>query len=245
MNPIPDIMERLKALFLRDRLEREMEEELRHHRELDEAALISPFGRVEEIKEEVRDARGVRPLEELIADTRYALRALRRSVGFTLTVVATLGLGIGAATAVFIVVNRILLAELPYPDAERLVRIYQQSTPANRGTISVVDILAIRDQQRSFAAFGAVRLAGVSIVGAGGPERVGAGRVTSGFFKALRVTPRFGRLLEPADDIPGAPRVVVVSYAFAERALGGAAVAVGKVVPIDAASHTVVGVLEP
>src|SRR5207249_3788507 len=238
-------MQRLKALFLRDRLEREMEEELRHHRELDEAAGISPFGRVEEIKEEVRDARGVRPLEELIADTRYALRALRRSVGFTLTVVATLGIGIGAATAVFIVVNRILLAGLPYPDPERLVRIYQQYSPTNRGTISVVDLLAIRDQQRSFAAFGAVRLAGVSIVGAGGPERVGAGRVTSGFFKALRVTPRFGRLLEPADDIPGAPRVVVVSYAFAERALGGAAVAVGKVVPIDAVSHTVVGVLEP
>ena len=167
MNPIPDIMERLKALFLRDRLEREMEEELRHHRELDEAAGISPFGRVEEIKEEVRDARGVRPLEELIADTRYALRALRRSVGFTLTVVATLGLGIGAATAVFIVVNRILLAELPYPDAERLVRIYQQSTPANRGTISVVDILAIRDQQRSFDAFGALRPASVSVTGPG------------------------------------------------------------------------------
>ena len=116
-----------------------------------------------------RGGRGVRPLEELIADTRYALRALRRSVGFTLTVVATLGLGIGAATAVFIVVNRILLAELPYPDAERLVRIYQQSTPANRGTISVVDILAIRDQQRSFDAFGALRPASVSVTGGGRP----------------------------------------------------------------------------
>ena len=245
MNPIPDFIERCKALFFRDRLERELEEELRHHRALDEAAGIPPLQQTEQVKEAVRDARGVRPLEELIADTRYAFRALRRSVGFTLTVVATLGIGIGAATAVFIVVNRILLAGLPYPDPERLVRIYQQYSPTNRGTISVVDILAIRDQQRSFAAFGAVRLAGVSIVGAGGPERVGAGRVTSGFFKALRVTPRFGRLLEPADDIPGAPRVVVVSYAFAERALGGAAVAVGKVVPIDAVSHTVVGVLEP
>src|SRR6266702_1247733 len=245
MNPIPDIMERLKALFLRDRLERELEEELRHHRELDEAAGISPFGRVEEIKEEVRDARGVRPLEELIADTRYALRALRRSVGFTLTVVATLGLGIGAATAVFIVVNRILLAELPYPDAERLVRIYQQSTPANRGTISVVDIPAIRDQQRSFDAFGALRPASVSVTGAGGPERVVAGRVTAGFFRALGVRASHGRLIEPTDDSPGAPRVVVVSHAFAERALGGATAAVGKVVPIEGVSHTVVGVLEP
>src|SRR5256712_8536390 len=128
MNPIPDFIERCKALFFRDRLERELEEELRHHRVLDEAAGIPPLQQTEQVKEEVRDARGVRPLEELIADTRYALRALRRSVGFTLTVVATLGLGIGAATAVFIVVNRLLPAELPYPDAQRLLRIYPPST---------------------------------------------------------------------------------------------------------------------
>src|SRR2546426_10449836 len=153
MNPTPDFIERGKALFFRDRLERELEEELRHHRALDEAAGSPPLQQTEQVKEAVRDARGVRPLEELIADTRYAFRALRRSVGFTLTVVATLGIGIGAATAVFIVVNRILLAGLPYPDPERLVRIYQQYSPTNRGTISVVDILAIRDQQRSFAAF--------------------------------------------------------------------------------------------
>jgi hypothetical protein len=83
MNPIPDILERLKARFFRDRLERELEEELRHHRELDEQAGISPSGRLEEIKEAVRDARGVRPLEELIADTRYALRAGDAGVGLT------------------------------------------------------------------------------------------------------------------------------------------------------------------
>src|SRR2546422_119859 len=103
MNPIPDFIERCKALFFRDRLERELEEELRHHRALDEAAGIPPLQQAEQVKEAVRDARGVRPLEELIADTRYACRALRRGVGFTLTVVATLGIGIGAATAVFIV----------------------------------------------------------------------------------------------------------------------------------------------
>src|SRR2546426_503845 len=245
MNPIPDLIERFKALFFRDRLERELEEELRHHRALDEAAGSPPLQQTEQVKEAVRDARGVRPLEELIADTRYAFRALRRSAGFTLTVVATLGLGIGAATAVFIVVNRILFAELPYPDAERLVRIYQQSTPTNRGTISVVDILAIRDQQHSFDAFGALRPTSVSVTGALGPERVVAGRVTSGFFRALGVGASHGRLIEPTDDTPGAPPVVVVSHAFAERALGGAGAAVGKVVPIEGVSHAVVGVLEP
>src|SRR3989454_99673 len=245
MNPIPDLIERFKALFFRDRLERELEEELRHHRALDEEAGIPALKQMEQVKEEVRDARGVRPLEELIADTRYAVRALRRSAGFTLTVVATLGLGIGAATAVFIVVNRILFAELPYPDAERLVRIYQQSTPTNRGTISVVDILAIRDQQHSFDAFGALRPTSVSVTGALGPERVVAGRVTSGFFRALGVGASHGRLIEPTDDTPGAPPVVVVSHAFAERALGGAGAAVGKVVPIEGVSHAVVGVLEP
>src|SRR5437879_7081530 len=162
MNPIPDFIERCKALFFRDRLERELEEELRHHRALDEAAGIPPLQQPEQVKEAVRDARGVRPLEELIADTRYAFRALRRSAGFTLTVVATLGLGIGAATAVFIVVNRILLAGLPYPDPERLVRIYQQYSPTNRGTTSVVEILAIRDQPPSFDAFGVILHVGVS-----------------------------------------------------------------------------------
>ena len=256
MNPLPNILERLKALVFRNRLERELDEELRHHLALEEEArarrqprpparALGALGGVEQVKEAVRDARGVRPLEELIADTRYALRALRRNVGFTLTVVVTLGLGIGATTAVFVVVNRILLAGLPYPDPERLVRIYQQYTPTNRGTISVVDILAIREQQRSFDALGAFRPAGVSISGAAGAERVVAGRATSGFFTALGVRASHGRLIEPADDRPGAPPVVVVSHAFAERALGGAAVAVGKAVPIDGVSHAVVGVLEP
>src|SRR5438034_322398 len=127
MNPIPDFIERCKALFFRDRLERELEEELRHHRVLDEAAGISPLQQTEQVKEAVRDARGVRPLEELIADTRYACRALRRSVGFTLTVVATLGIGIGAATAVFIVVNRILLAGLPYRSEEHTSELQSHS----------------------------------------------------------------------------------------------------------------------
>src|SRR3989442_14295311 len=99
MNPIPDFIERCKALFFRDRLERELEEELRHHRALDEAAGIPPLQQTEQVKEAVRDPRGVRPLEGLIPDKRYAFRAPRRSVRFTPTVVATLGVRIGAPPA--------------------------------------------------------------------------------------------------------------------------------------------------
>ena len=155
MNPLPDLLERLKALFFRGRLERELDEELRFHiaRETEARArsgsadagreALAAFGGVERVKDEVRAARGVLPLLELVADTRYALRSLGRNAGFALTVVVVLGVGLGAATAVFTVTNQVLLAGLPYPDPDRLVRIYQRNSPANQWSLSVVDVEAI------------------------------------------------------------------------------------------------------
>jgi putative ABC transport system permease protein len=257
MSPLTDIIERLKAVFFRTRVEREMDEELRDHiaRETEARAragsadprrdALVTLGGVERLKEDVREARGTRPMEELVADTRYALRALRRNFGFTLAVIAVLGIGIGAATAVFTVVDRVLLSGLPYPEPERLVRVYVQYAPTNWGTISVVDIQAIAAQQRVFEAFGAVRPGSASMSGAGTPQRITVHRATSGFFKALGVRAARGRLIEPADEPPGAPPTVVVSYAFADRTLGGAAAAVGKSITLDGVSHEVVGVLEP
>ena len=257
MNPLPDIVERFKALFFRRRLERELEEELQYHidRETEARAqagspdarreALMSLGGVEKVKEEVREARGVLRLEEWIADARYALRALRRNAGFTLSVMAVLGIGIGAATAVFTVVDRVLLAGLSYPHPERLVRISQRSSPTNVFTLSVVDLQAIAAQQRSFEAFGGIRSGSASVNGSGTAERVATGRVTSGFFRALEVRAAHGRLLEAADDVPGAPPAVVISSAFAERTFGGAASAVGRSLAIDGVSHEVVGVLEP
>lgn len=124
-----DLTERLKALLFRGRAERELDEELQFHieREAESRARAGShtperdarlaFGGVEQVKEEVRSARGVRALEDLLADARYALRALGRNPGFALTVIAVLGIAIGAATAVYTVVNRVLLADLPYPAA--------------------------------------------------------------------------------------------------------------------------------
>ncbi len=256
MTSLVDLVERLRALLFRDRIEREMNEELRFHLEREAEAratagsadprreALLALGGVEQVKEQVRDARGVRAIEDILADTRYALRALRRNLAFSITVVAVLGIAIGAATAVYTVVHRVLLADLPYQNADRLVRIRQKFSPTSFGTISAVDILAIQAEQQSFEAFGAVRFGSASVPGPGGPEVVLAGRATSGFFRALGVTTAYGRLLEPADDAPGADPTVLVSHAWATRTFGTAAAAVGKSITIDGVSHTVAGVLE-
>ena len=250
-----DLLERLRALIFRRELDRELDEELRDHLERETEAQAHrgaadpvrearlALGNIARIREETREARGVRALDDLIADTRYALRAIRRNPAFSATVIAVLGLAIGAATAVYTVADRVLFAELPHPESERLVRVYQRYSGSNLGTISVVDIQGIAAKQRSFEAFGALRLATLTLTGTGAAELVGAGRVTPGFFAALRVTPAHGRALLPRDEATDAAPAVVVSHTFAERLLGGAGAAVGKAITLDGVSHDVVGVL--
>jgi len=259
MSIVTDLAERLRALFGRGRAEREMDEELHDHLERDIAervrqgsepgearrAALASFGGVERVKDEVREARGVQPLEETLADIRYALRSLRQNAGFTAAVLLVLGLGIGASTTVFTVVDTVMLSELPYPDAGRIVRIVQQS-PANRlWQLSTVDYQALREQQRRFEAFGVVRGGVVSLSGAGTPERVPAAWGSAGFFETAGIRAAYGRLITTADESREAPPVVVVTNETAIRLLGGAAAAVGRTITLDGVSHTVVGVLPP
>lgn len=257
MSVLTDLAERLKGLFDRARGDRELDEELRFHvdREVQERVragadpadarrrALAALGGIERTKDEVREARGVQPLFELKADLRYALRALRMNPGFTAAVVAVLGLGIGASTAVFAVVDTVLFSDLPYPRADALVRVVQQSPTARLWQLSTVDFQAIRGQQRSFDAFGVVQRSAVSMSGAGAPQRVQAVWASAGFFDALGVRAERGRLLLAADEVPGAPPVVVVTHAVAQERLGGAAAAVGGTLTIDGIPHTVVGVL--
>ena len=254
---VADLRERLRAIISRGQMERELEEELRFHleneaearrragsREPEREARVA-LGSVEEVKEAVRDARGIRPLENVTADLRFAVRTLRRNPGFTLAVVLVLGIAVGAATAVLVVAQRVLLAPLPFPDPERLVRVDQRYTDGGYGTLSVVELQAVAAEARSFESFGGLRLASMSLVGAAGPELISVGRAGAGFFRALSVTPARGRLIEPADEAPAAPPVVVLTNAQAERAFGSAERAMGRSVTLDGVSHTVVGVLEP
>jgi predicted permease len=257
MSLFSELRERFRAIALRGRVERELEEELQFHleREIEARRLAgSPdperdarlaLGRVERIREDVREALGVRTVDEILADIRFALRALRRNRGFTLAVVAVLGLAVGAATAVYVVVDRVLLADFPFRDPERLVRVDMRFGDGNVGTISVVDIQAASAQAKTFEAFGAVRWSSISLTGVATPQRITLGRAQAGYFRALDVRPAVGRLIEPADEILGAPAVAVLTHEQAERMFGSAERAVGGAVTLDGVSHTVVGVLEP
>jgi putative ABC transport system permease protein len=250
---------RLRSLFRRGRVEQDLSDELadhlaretaarmRHGATRDEAtrAARMALGGIEQQKEAVRDTRGLKPLEDFAADLRYSFRSLRRNPGFTAAAVLVLGLGLGASTAVFSVVDAVLLSQLPYPEADRLIRVFQKNSPTNLWTLSVVDVQAIAGQQKSFAAFGAARWQAAALSGVGTPEQIPVGRVTSGFFQAIGIAPALGRLLQPGDDAPGAPPVAVVSHGFAERVLGGSAQALGKAITLDGLSHTVVGILPP
>lgn len=178
------------------------------------------------------------------SDLRGALRALMRRPGYALMVIATLALGIGAATAVFTLIDGVMLRPLPYPDADRLVLI-EQSNPRGRWNTSVVDFQAIRDGQGSFEAVAAIQSLDVVMTGAGDPQWVRAGWVTADFFRVMAVAPARGRALQPGDDAADAARVAVVSQAFVERQFGAGADALGRTVNLDGTAFTIVGVMPP
>lgn len=255
---IARLVRRLRALFRRGAVDRELSDEIEQHIQMEAEDLVrsrglSPeearrqaliaFGGVERYREAQHDARGVRWIEESLADLRYAVRVLVRSPGYTVPAILVLGLGIGTTTTIFSVVTTVF-GRLPYPNDGQLVRIYEQNSAVNRWTNSVADFQAIAEQAHSLSAVGAVSFRSVPVAAGGDPQTLTVTPVTSGFMRTLGVRPAIGRAIEPADDPVGAPPVLVVSDGFARRALGGAA-AVGKSVMIDGRAHTVIGVLPP
>ena len=241
---------RIDALFRHQAIDRELDEEMRLHLALeaediaraegvplDEArrrALVR-FGGITRHQEAHRDARGIQWFEHAIRDLRHAARALLRSPGFALSTIGVLALGIGSTTAVFSAAN----AVLRNPLHDDLAIVFYRGFPS----LSTVDFRAIEEQQRSFAAIGALRASEAAFQAGAGPEQVRVGRVTSGYFQVLGLRAAAGRLIEPRDEPVGAEPVALMSYTLAVRALGGPAAAVGQSVNVDGISHTVVGVL--
>jgi putative ABC transport system permease protein len=251
-------LHRLRALFRKEDLNQELSDELAFHLEKQieqniaagmsanesRCAALKSFGGVEQVKEECRDAWGVRFIDTLLQDIRFGLRMLAKNPGFTAVAVLTLALGIGATTAIFTVVNGVLLRPLPYPHPEELV--YVQEILEKFGVTPVAgnrEFAAWRNQSRTLSPVAAYTNSWFNLTGGGEPERVTGGLSTSSFFTLLGVRPVAGRLFLPEEDRPGGPPVVILSEALWKRRYGGDPSVVGKGVTLDGTTYTVVGVL--
>jgi putative ABC transport system permease protein len=178
-------------------------------------------------------------------DLRHALRTIARQPGFAAAVVVTLALGIGAATAIFSFVDGVLLKPLPFPEADRLVAV-EESNPAQGKPHYVASSRNVEDWERStrsVAAFGAWRDWGFRMTTPEGPRGVAGGIASPSLFRLLGVQPAAGRLFRDDENVPGSDRVVLASYRFWQRELGGRADAVGTLLPLDGESYRLVGVL--
>jgi putative ABC transport system permease protein len=182
----------------------------------------------------------------LLQDIRYAFRGLARRPGFTAIAVITLSLGIGATTAIFSVVQAVLLRPLEFERADRLVKVVGfDKADGTAGNLSPADFLDFERDNTTMASMGANGFVGLATItgGHGEAERAGSVQVTAGFFRTLQVQPALGRLISADDDRPGAPRAVVLSHGFWQRRFGGDPSIVGRAISMNAAPATVIGVL--
>jgi putative ABC transport system permease protein len=255
------IRTRLASLFRRDRYERELDAELRFHIEMlteqhvrtgmtPDAArrtALRTFGQIDRVKDEVRDTWLSRITETLSQDVRYGLRNLRRNPGFALAVIVTMALGIGANTAIFSVVNGVLLRPLPYKDGHQLVVLRQQRplSGVDDTGFSYKEIVDYRTQALSLDNVVEFHNMWFILLGRAEPERVSTGVVSASFFEVLGVQPLLGRGFVEADDRAGAPAVLVLSHDYWKRSFGGDPQVVGKVFQMNDRPHQVIGVLPP
>ena len=248
---------RLAALFRWNAAERDMDDELRDHVERQMEAFIRAgmtaadarraalreFGGFEQSKEACRDARGLRGLQDLRQDVRYAARMLRTHAGLTVVVMATLGVGIGATTSLFSVVDTVLLKPLPYPRAADLVVIKESTEARPERSVAFPDFLDLKARQSTFDGMSAVMIIGGILSGDADAERVFGRAVTRDFFTTLGATLQLGRTFTEDEDQPGGARVLVLSYPLWQRRYGGDPGVVGRAVHYNGEPHTIVGVL--
>jgi putative ABC transport system permease protein len=253
----------LWALFRRSQAERELDEELRQHIDQqteqnirlgmnpDEARITAhrTFGGVEQAKELSRDARGLRWLEDIGQDLRFGARMLRTNPGFTSIAVITLALGIGANTAIFTVVNAVLLQALPFQEPDRLVQMFRTNpnTPTGVQRLSPAEFFALRQYQKSFSAVTIYRIPseGFTFLSGGErPQQVYGAFVSADFFSLLGVQPLMGRTFQAGEDAANAGGAVVISYRFWQQQFGGDRQILGRALKLDSdKSLTIIGVM--
>lgn len=253
MHWLQRIQHRLQALFQKSKLDADLTEEMRAHIEMrtrqniaagmpsDEAryAAMRQFGWVENIKETCREQRGITWPENFLQDARYGVRMLVKNPGFTAVGVLTLALGVGANTAIFSVVNGVLLKPLPYHDPGRIVTVLHDGW----GPVAPADFLDWRSQNRSFERMAAAEAWGGTLTGGDRPEAIPGIRLGEGLLELLGVPPLFGRMFQADDYQPGHDRVLILSYALWIRHFGASPSVIGQTVTLDSQPYTVIGIM--
>jgi putative ABC transport system permease protein len=257
------LLSRLRGLWRSDRIHDEIDEELRFHIDLrteenirrgmsaDEARRDAErrFGSLLRAKERGYDVRGGGWLEGLWQDLRYGARMLRKQPGFTFVAVLTLALGIGANTAIFSMVNAVLLRPLPYHDPARITMLWSDNPAIQLGLRELpptnADIVDWREQNQVFERIAAYRSSFANLSAEGEAERVGGAAVTFDFFPLLGIDPILGRTFTAEEDQPDKNRVVVISHGLWRRGFGGDPNILGKTVTLDSVDFTVIGVMPP
>ena len=203
------------------------------------------FGNPGVQKERTRDADIMTWLESLVADVRYALRALRASPVFALVTIASLGLGIGANTAIFSLINAVVLKTLPVSQPDGLMQVTFGEEGGKNAVFTNPIWEQIRDAQDVFSSAFAYSETAFNLTDGGEVRRATANSVSGEFFTTLGVTPAVGRLLTSADDVPGCPAVAVLGHGFWQSEYGGSPAVIGKTVSLSRKPHVIVGVTQP
>ena len=250
----------LRSLVRRTRVEAELDEEVQYHleRQIQEGlkagltpeqardAALRAMGPIDKSKEECRDLRSGSLVSEFLSDLRYAGRALRRSPGFAVLAIAIMALGIGANTAVFSVVNGVLLKPLPYQGADRIVTLRTAFLVAGgtQGQVAIANYRDWRDQSSSFEAMATYR-GGESPVSPGTAAEYGRlATVDAQFFRVFAVEPLIGRTFTPEETVPdNEQRTAVISHAYWQSRFGGAADILQRTIRVGARVHPIVGVM--
>jgi predicted permease len=201
------------------------------------------FGNVTLLKETSREMRGFRLIETLFQDLKYGLRMLRKNPSFTFVAVLTLALGIGANTAIFSVVNAVLLRSLPYREPDRLVLVSHYQPIGEIDEATGADFLDWRDQAKSFEQIAAYDFNTADLTGSGEPERLNAGMISANLFATLAVAPALGRAFTKEEDTYGGAPVVILSDGLWRRRLGGDPQVIGRSITLGGQSRTVVGIM--
>ncbi len=259
MPVLPRFRSLWRNLIHKDQVERELAEEIQAYRDLlietklkegltpaeAKRLAVMELGGEEQLKEECRDVRGTRVVEALWRDVQYAFRLLWKRPGFTLIATVTLALGIGASSAIFSVVNALLLRPLPYQDANRLVLLTrldpQRQSPSTSDSIPKFN--AIREQSQSFESLAAVAEDSFNLTGRDTPEQIRGARVSGDLLHVLAVQPYLGRNFLPEEDRPGGARVAMLSYNLWRRLFDADVNVVNRTIELDGQSFAVVGIL--